>query len=224
MTTARDTRTADLVGITLAHRVMRVDLHRLADAARAIADGAPCPDRRARALRTWLEQLEHEIHGHHTAEDDIAWPVIARHAGHAVDLDELSDDHGRLDPLLAAVREAAAAVVAAAQGLARARAAGVLADRLAVVRDEIDEHLDAEERDLFPVIERHVPADDWDAVVAQVQKSGPGLRFMLPRIVAVTTPQEWAGMRREAGPVVVLLERLLRGGYRRRCALVFGTS
>jgi len=93
-----------------------------------------------------------------------------------------------------------------------------------VVRDEIDEHLDAEERDLFPVIERHVPAADWDAVVAQVQKSGPGLRFMLPRIAAVTTPQEWAGMRREAGPVVVLMERLLRGGYRRRCALVFGTS
>jgi len=120
VTTARDTRTADLVGITLAHRVMRADLHRLTDAARAIADGASCPDRRARALQTWLAHLEHEIHGHHTAEDEIAWTVIARHAGHAVDLAELSDDHGRLVPLLAAVREAAAGVVAAAEGPGRA--------------------------------------------------------------------------------------------------------
>jgi hypothetical protein len=27
-----------------------------------------------------------EVHDHHTAEDEYAWPVIARHAGAAVDL------------------------------------------------------------------------------------------------------------------------------------------
>lgn len=223
MTIADGTRTADLLGITMAHRVMRRDLHRLTDAARGIADGAPCPDRRARALDTWLAHLDHEIHGHHTAEDDIAWPVIARHAGHAVDLDELSDDHGRLDPLLAGVREAATALTAA-PAAGRAAPTAVLADRLGVLRDEIDEHLDAEERDLFPVIERFVPAQDWDTVVAQVQKSGPGLRFMLPRVVEVLTDDEWATVRREAGPVMGVLARVLRGGYRRRCALVFGTG
>ncbi|MEQ3553124.1 hemerythrin domain-containing protein [Pseudonocardia nematodicida] len=220
MTTARRT-TPDLLGITLAHRVMRRDLHRLTDAARAIADGSPCPDRRARALDRWLANLEHEIHGHHTAEDDVAWPVIARYAGHAVDLAELSDDHGRLDPLLTAVREASFALVAAPEP-GRAAPAGVLADRLAAVRDEIDEHLDAEEGELFPVIERYVPAREWEGVEAQVQKSGPGLRFMLPRIMDVLSDDELARIRTEAGPLLMVLARAVRGGYRRRCTLVFG--
>lgn len=215
------TRTADLTGITIAHRMMRTDLHRLVPTAERIADGEACGPKRAAALARWVELLCEEIHHHHTAEDDLAWPVIARYAGQAVDLSELSDDHAALDPLLDGLRTTAAALRgASADG--RADVARELARRLAALRDEIDEHLEAEERDLFPIIERYVPADRWDEVIAGVQKGGPGLRFMLPRVLAAVTDDEYASMRKEAGPVLVALAAVLKPGHRRRERLVFG--
>ncbi|TCK21064.1 hemerythrin domain-containing protein [Pseudonocardia endophytica] len=221
MTTADATRTADLTGIAIAHRMMRTDLHRLVPTAERIADGEACDRKRAAALATWVEKLCEEIHHHHTAEDDIAWPVIARHAGQAVDLSELSDDHAALDPLLDGLRTTAKALRGATD-LGRADVALSLARRLAALRDEIDEHLDAEETDLFPIIERYVPAEEWDTVIAGVQKGGPGLRFMLPRVLAVVTDEEHAVLSKEGGPVLVALAWLLRPGHRRRERLVFG--
>lgn len=221
MSTTR-TDAPDLLGITLAHRMMRTDLHRLTDAAERIAAGTtPCTGRRADALVTWVRLLCDEIHHHHTAEDDIAWPVIARYAAGSVDLAVLTDDHTALDPLLDLVRAAALDLAAAADGTRRA-AAAELAGRLARVRDEIDEHLDAEETGLFPVIERYVPAAEWARVEEGVRSSGgPGMRFVLPRIVDVASPEEWEHLRAAAGPVLVVLARLVRPAHRRRERLVF---
>ena len=97
-----------------------------------------------------------------------------------------------------------------------------LARRLAALRDEIDEHLEAEESDLFPIIERYVPAEKWDEVIAGVQKGGPSMRFMLPRVLGVVTDEEYESMRKEAGPVLVALGALLKPAHRRRERLVFG--
>lgn len=213
--------TPDLLGIRLIHRLMRTDLHRLTAVAERLAAGEPCPDRRARALARWVDGLADEIHEHHTAEDAIVWPVITAHAGADVDLAALSDDHSTLDPLLAAARAAAAGLVAA-RAADRPHAAAALADALRTVRDEIDEHLEAEEASIFPVIERHVPAAAWKRAEDQVSKKGPGLRFTLPRIVDVTTPEELARLRALAGPALVVLLHLLVPGYRRRERLVFG--
>ncbi|RZT87688.1 hemerythrin HHE cation binding domain-containing protein [Pseudonocardia sediminis] len=221
MTTARSADVPDLLGMSLAHRMMRTDLRRLTDAAQAIADGDTCGDRRAAALTRWVGTLCDEIHHHHTVEDEIAWPVIARHAGHAVDLSVLTDDHAALDPLLDRVRSAAAAFAQAPVEV-RAVPAGELAARLGRVRDEIDEHLDAEEAGLFPVIERYVPRAEWDEVEKRVRNGGPGLRFVLPRIAAVVTDEEWAVIRAEAGIGLVVLAAVLRPGHRRRERIVFG--
>jgi iron-sulfur cluster repair protein YtfE (RIC family) len=213
--------TPDLLGIRLIHRLMRTDLHRLTAVAQRLAAGEPCSDRRAAALARWVDGQADEIHEHHTAEDAVVWPVIVTHAGAHLDLAELSGDHDALDPLLAAACTAAADLVAAPTD-DRTAAAAKLAAALAVVRDEIDEHLDAEEAAIFPVIERWIPAAEWERVEAQVSKKGPGLRFTLPRIVDVTTPAEFARLRSEAGPALVLLLKLLMPGYRRREKLVFG--
>src|SRR3712207_6695398 len=97
MATATST-TPDLLGITLADRTMRRDLHRLTAAAEQIADGRPCPPARAAAIGAWVRDLRTEIHHHHTAEDDVARPVIAEHAGAAVDLTALSGRPRRARP------------------------------------------------------------------------------------------------------------------------------
>src|SRR3712207_1082060 len=110
--TARDTRRrrmatatapkVDLLGITLAHRMMRRDLHRLTTPPGGSPAAPPARRSGRAAIAAWVRDLCTEIH-HHTAEDDVAWPLIAEHAGAAVDLTALSDDHGALDPLLDAV-------------------------------------------------------------------------------------------------------------------------
>lgn len=221
MTTTR-TDGPDLLGITLAHRMMRTDLHRLTDVAGRIAAGASgCTDRRAAAIATWINTLCDEIHHHHTSEDEIAWPVIARYAAGSVDLTVLTDDHHALDPLLDEVRSAVRGLTTAPTG-SRGPAAGELARRLARVRDEIDEHLDAEESGLFPVIERYVPAAEWTRIEEQVRRNGPGAQFVLPRMADVASADEWAHMRAVAGPVPAVLARLMRPGHRRRERLVFG--
>ncbi|MCW0213490.1 MAG: hemerythrin domain-containing protein [Pseudonocardia sp.] len=211
----------DLLGITLAHRMMRTDLHRLTDVAERIASGAcGCTDRRAAAIAAWIGTLCDEIHHHHTSEDEIAWPVITRYASGCVDLAVLTDDHHALDPLLDEVRSAVQRLTSARTG-ARGPAAGELAARLARVRDEIDEHLDAEESGLFPVIERYVPAAEWKRIEEEVRRNGPGAQFVLPRMADVASPAEWAHMRAVAGPVPAVLARLMRPGHRHRERLVF---
>lgn len=222
MSTATAT-TPDLLGLRLLHRAMRAELHRTTAMAEQLADvRTGCTPKRARAIDRWVRDLCAEIHHHHTAEDLDAWPVIEARAGAAVDLTELSDDHAALDPLLDRLR-AASAALASGRPEEQPALASELATALRVIRDELDEHIDTEERDVFPVIERYVPADDWKAVQAAVQKrkGGPGFAFQVPRIAAAATPAELEAMRALAGPVLVALLTIIGPSYRRRVRLVF---
>ncbi|AEA24228.1 hemerythrin domain-containing protein [Pseudonocardia benzenivorans] len=222
--TAATATTPDLLGLRLLHRAMRAELHRTTALAERLADvRTGCSPRRARAVDKWVRDLCAEIHHHHTAEDLDAWPVIAARAGAAVDLTELSDDHAALDPLLDRVR-AAAAALATGRPEEQPALAAELAAALSVVRDELDEHIDAEERDVFPVIEQYVPAAEWAGVerAVRARKGGPGIAFQLPRIVAAATPAESAAMRKVAGPVLIALLTVVGPAHRRRVRLVFG--
>ncbi|WP_244460330.1 hemerythrin domain-containing protein [Microbispora triticiradicis] len=210
--------TPDLTGIRIIHRAMRGDLHRLRtvaedlDAGRRRADAA-----RATALARYAEDVCAAIHHHHSREDEIVWPVIERSAGAAVDLADLSDDHSELDPLLERVR-------VAARAFARGGGAGGAAELAAALRtlsDLIDEHIEEEERRIFPVIEKYVAAADWKAMEKSLRGGDP--RFELAWADRYATPDEMAHIRRLAGPVLSLLLILVRPGQRRRQRLVFGS-
>ncbi|MEV0459798.1 hemerythrin domain-containing protein, partial [Catellatospora methionotrophica] len=185
----------------------------------AFADGSqPCPPERAAALRDYVLPLLAGIHHHHAMEDQVLWPVLARSAGAQVDLNELSDDHASLDPLLDQARTALLAAVADPGDPA---AFTDLARLLATLRDLLDEHIEEEERLLFPVIARHVPVADWLTVERAVRKGG-ALRFEVPRIEHYARPEELAALLAAAGPVLRLMLRLLRPGFQRRQRLLFG--
>ncbi|GAA1871265.1 hypothetical protein GCM10009836_60030 [Pseudonocardia ailaonensis] len=211
------TATPNLLGMRFAHRMMLRDLHRLTEVAQKIAGGDACDARRAAAIATWVRHLCHEIHHHHTVEDELTWPLIERSAGSEVDLAVLSEDHAALDPLLDEIRWAVDAVEAR-PGIATAER---LAAALARVRDELDEHIAEEERALFPVIERYVAVKDWEAMEKEIRKGGAPLTFVLPRFEGVVRPEERDEVRRLAGPVMGLLMALVRPAYRRREKLVF---
>ncbi|MEV0971343.1 hemerythrin domain-containing protein [Microtetraspora glauca] len=205
------TTTPNVLGFRITHRAMRGDTRRLADVTRQIAEGRqPCDARRAAAIRDFAVRLCDGIHHHHSVEDTALWPVLVRSAGAEVDLGDLSEDHSELDPILDEIRAVAADP---------ARAAGPLA-RLA---DLLDEHIEEEERVIFPIIERHVSVADWNAVEEKARKGG-SIRFELPRIEQYAQPSEMEAMRKLAGPVLVMLLALLRGGHRRRQRLIFGTA
>ena len=211
---ATPTRDADLAGIRIAHRIMRRDARALAGLAARWADGTdPLVGRRRRIYGRWIDGLCRDIHHHHATEDDHLWPVLERHAGAEIDLAPLSDDHAALDPVLAEVR--AAFATAAAGGRVAA-----LAERLTFLADLLDEHIGEEERDLFPVILGYVPLAEWKVVERAAQTGGPGVRYALPRIVDVATPEEMAGLTAEAPRALVLLMRLLLPRYRREQALL----
>ncbi|GAA3443740.1 hemerythrin domain-containing protein [Planomonospora venezuelensis] len=207
--------TPDLLGFTIAHRAMRGDARRLADLATELAAGRQSAGAaRATAISEDVATLCKSIHHHHTIEDRLLWPVIERSAGAEVDLRDLSDDHSELDPLLDEITTHAAR-------FASARDAAALAPALTRLADMLDEHIEEEERLLFPIITKYVPVADWERVENAVRKGG-NMRFDLPRIEHYARPDELARLHRAAGPVLALLLALVRPGYRRRRRLVFG--
>jgi hypothetical protein len=210
------TRDADLLGIRIAHRIMRRDARRLAGLAAGWADGSdPVTGRRRRVLGAWIEGLCRDIHHHHATEDDHLWPILERRAGAEIDLAPLSDDHAALDPVLDDVR--GAFTVAAADGRV-----DPLAERLTHLADLLDEHIAEEERDVFPVILAYVPLAEWATVEKAAQRGGAGIRYALPRIVDVATPEEFAAMTADAPKVLLLLMKALLPRYRRESRLLGG--
>ncbi|WP_067179953.1 hemerythrin domain-containing protein [Microtetraspora niveoalba] len=202
--------TPNVLGFRITHRAMRGDTRRLAELTREIAEGRQrCDARRAAAIRDYVVRLCDGIHHHHSVEDASLWPLLVRSAGAEVDLGDLIEDHSALDPILDEIRAVAGEPARAAAPLAR-------------LADLLDEHIEEEERMIFPIIERHVSVADWNAVEEEARKGG-SIRFELPRIEQYALPSELAELRRMAGPVLVMLLAMLRGGHRRRQRLIFGT-
>ena len=73
---------------------------------------------------------------------------------------------------------------------------------------------------MFPVILRYVPLAEWTTVEKAAQAGGPGIRWVLPRVVDVATPEEFAQMSESAPAVLVLLAKVLGPRYRRESRLL----
>jgi hypothetical protein len=174
---------ADLTIMLAAHDAFRRDLTRLARVA-AAADLSD-PARRQPVAAGW-ELFKRELHMHHTAEDELIWPALRQrlaHSQHALSvLDAMEEEHGRIDPLLAAVDAGFAAAGrggadenlggGADRGTAGAgRGAdddwpGVdrLADVIDVLASTLTGHLAHEERDGLPLIGVALTAGEWRKV------------------------------------------------------------
>jgi len=95
---------ADLTIMIAAHNAFRRDLTRLARTAAAadLADPA-----RRRSIAAGWNLFKRELHIHHTAEDEIIWPVLRPRLAHSEAalsvLDAMEEEHERIEPLLTAV-------------------------------------------------------------------------------------------------------------------------
>ncbi|WP_116450228.1 hemerythrin domain-containing protein [Blastococcus litoris] len=207
----------DTLGMRLAHRAMLKDCHRLTALLQQLA-AEPVEPPRAAAVAAYVGDFCDSIHHHHSAEDDVLWPVLAASAGPHVDLAELSDDHAALDPLLTRIRAGATAFAARP---ADEDTATALAVDLAELRDTLDEHIADEEASVLPAIEEYVSVTDWAAVEGEIRTRAK-LTFEAPRVVAVVTPDEYAALAKEGGVMLRLLLAVLVPPFRRRERRVFG--
>jgi len=146
------TGAADLTIMLAAHDAFRRDLTRLARAAATADLSDPA---RVQSVAAGWELLKRELHLHHTAEDQIIWPVLRprlAHSEHALSvLDAMEAEHDLIDPLLAAVDTAF--------NVAPDQLAGAI-DALATT---LTGHLAHEERDGLPLIGVALTAAEWRA-------------------------------------------------------------
>lgn len=214
---------ADLLSFSLIHRALRSGTRSLADAATAIAAGAPCSRERQRAIvRTALAVL-HEITRHHEREDDVLWPVIVASVEGAesttVELADLSEDHVELHAVIGRAERALPRFACDASSGAAGFAA-VMTE----MADLLDEHIGEEGREVFPVIREHVSAADFTRCEELFRKgtSIGQLAFVVPWVAEQCTAAERAELMATAGRPLVLLLRLTEPRYLRRMALVRG--
>lgn len=212
---------ADVARLALAHRALRGGCRMLADVAEEAAAGAVWSPERRRAVVGFGRAVLREVRAHTAREDAVLWPVVAACAGaHGVDLEPLTEDHAVLRGLLG---RAGTALTAFAADPGAAPALAAVLGELAVV---FDEHVEEEEREVFPVLRRCVSVRDlarYEAVCAR----GSGLRqaaFALAWVAdSCAGPAERAGLLAATPPPLRLLLRAAGPRWRRRRDLVAGS-
>jgi iron-sulfur cluster repair protein YtfE (RIC family) len=169
----------------------------------------------ATQLRDWYGQMLATIEHHHTVEDTIFFPLLVAHAPEAADLQaRMSDDHHVLDACLHAVAEALDAMVVSASGAVvmdeapLGWAESVRRDAVRAAKalvDCLDDHLDREEAETFPIFMASVPHSAMEAAHAVAMDDGDKslMAFVVSWGLPSTTPEQ-------DRQVMAMLPRLIR--------------
>ena len=151
-----------------AHQAFRRDLDRLV---RAAAEAGPADPAKRQSVAAGWELFKRELHLHHTAEDELIWPVLRPRLAHSENalsvLDAMEQEHERIDPLLAAVDSAFAPRDGADDdwpGEDR------LADVIEVLASTLTGHLAHEERDGLPLIGVALTSAEWRGVGRKIAR------------------------------------------------------
>jgi hypothetical protein len=191
-------RTVDMTVMHALHDAFRRDLDLLARAADRF-DSDPSAHER---LRVGWEILSHQLHHHHTVEDEQLWPLVRSSWNRSPDaldvLDAMEDEHELVDPALAAVDQAMRTGVPPSEAV----------DHLHSV---VWQHLAHEEAEAMPLIELAVSPRDWDAFGAKQARSLglKGAAELFPWLL-------WGADEVRTEKVLGVLPAPLRWAYRRR--------
>jgi hemerythrin-like domain-containing protein len=206
---------ADLTIMLAAHNAFRRDLVTLV---RSVQGPARTDPARRQSVAAGWELFKQQLHLHHTAEDDLIWPALRERLAHSENalsvLDEMEEEHQRIDPLLAAVDSAFAALA----GPPDDRPDG--ADRLADITDALVStltgHLTHEERDGLPLIGVALTAAEWRGVGFRIARrnglAGGGQMFSW-MLDGATPDQAKATLAQLPPPVRLLYKAVWKPRY-----------
>lgn len=146
-----DTRTMKIV-----HDAHRRDLRR----AITVLSTDPAPNtRRRRALADHITWMMTSLHRHHHGEDEGLWPLIReRNPTAAALLDDMRNDHVRIEPAITATEHAAAAYHHSSAPSVRDALRNDLEGLCAVLLP----HLAREEAEAMPTVTRSITQTEWD--------------------------------------------------------------
>lgn len=194
----------DFTAMYATHDAFERDLRRLTDAVAAGRAQAPG------VLAGW-DSFKHNLHVHHVAEDATLWPALRRKVTDPDEIeviDAMEREHGRIDPLLAAVDAGFASGDQAALGAAVAEAAEALGG-----------HMAHEESDALPLIEARLTKAEWNEFPKHSRKInslGRGLEF-LPWMLDEAQPELYqSAMRILPAPARGIYRRVMLPRYQRK--------
>jgi hypothetical protein len=150
---------ADVGFMRALHAALRRDLSRLRDAAAQLDRSVATPPR---VLAGW-DAFRAELDNHHVAEDDDLWPVLRRELsepGELASVDAMVEEHRHIEPALAGVDAAL-------------RGGGELAAPVETLSTVVLDHLAHEEREVLPLIERHLTRAQWRAFLVTERGKRP---------------------------------------------------
>lgn len=212
----------DLTKYRQLHLAMRIADDRLVAGIESLAEG---DHDRAAALRDWYVGYAGELRAHHRIEDHIIFPAVqARVPAYAQYSATLADDHEHLDDVIERLTASLTALVSVVDGWREQRTTAVaLATEL---RDLLVDHLDVEDNDVLPMIERHFSAAEYEQLDTAAMKamSIRQMRFTLPWWMATVPPEIAAHELANAPLMLKVVWYATRRRYARLEAKALGTA
>jgi hemerythrin-like domain-containing protein len=145
--------------VYLIHEAFRRDLGRLSSALRSPRVEAA----RARQLGSHWKFIVDQLHHHHRVEDESLWPLVRpKLVGNEKELavlDEMEAQHLALTPSCDVVEKGFASFTTTPTD----QGAAELADQLDAMAAVLAAHLDAEESQCFPVIDKALSAEEFES-------------------------------------------------------------
>jgi hemerythrin-like domain-containing protein len=201
------------------HGAVRRDLARLDAALLAFPDGDAD---RAQGLARAFANLHTQLTHHHEGEDAHVWPMLA---GVGVDSGLLETMESEHEAMSAALAETDAAMGTFARNASAADAAAAR-ESLLRTRAVVDQHLDHEESDLEPQLQKHLDSPEWKAVEKKLRAGSPAEAgaFFAWLTDGMDNPERSYLRSAVPAPVVFLLTRVLGRSYNKEVAPVWRTA
>ena len=221
-TAATDTTVplADVRDMYVVHRAFRRELRLIPELVRAVAPG---DTDRAAVLARHTRMCLQGLHLHHTAEDDLLWPLLLERCPPDADLvHRMEGQHEEVERLTAALGPA----LDRWEVEARPAVAEEVAGTVDALRAVLLVHLEEEEREILPLARRHVTQEEWSRLGehGKGQMAVRDLPLLFGSLLEECSPEEREMMLHVIPfPVRVLLRTLGARQYRRYVSRVRGT-
>lgn len=173
--------------------------------------------RRAGALARWFAGYADELRAHHSVEDDTVFPALDdRVAAYAPHHHTISADHHRVDELLEQIGDGLSRLATGTDARPDDAHAAALSGAVELC-DLLAGHLDLEDLDILPLIERHFSYEEYAEIDEEAIKrlSLRQLRFTVPWFMAMLPEDVAAAGLADAPLALRVIWRLSRRSYAR---------
>lgn len=195
---------------TVIHAAFRRTLARFDAALASFPAGSQA---RADELNRVWGFFDHELHLHHSFEEEYFWPALQETDADLSALEDLDGEHQAMREALGVATEAMAALMATPTAEQAAAARGAVA----TLSEVLLAHLAHEERDLEPISAAYADAPSMKKALSQVKKAHMRtMGSMVEWLRDGATPEDVAGLHHEIPRPVASLFALVQGRHYRR--------